>query len=79
MNSKLMNLFMNIIIAQFLIMFNNMFIKYFKYELWNALCLKSLNQIRMYEILKQYEGLGRRELSVQSLRELLGIAPTESD
>lgn len=53
--------------------------RYFKYELWNALRLKSPNQVRMYEILKQYEGLGRRELSVQSLRELLGIDPTEYD
>lgn len=51
--------------------------RYFKYELWNALRLKSPNQVRMYEILKQYEGVGHRELSVQSLRDLLGIAPTE--
>ena len=28
--------------------------KYFKYELWNALRLKSPNQVRMYEILKQW-------------------------
>lgn len=51
--------------------------RYFKYELWNALRLKSPNQVRMYEILKQYENVGRRELSIQALRELLGIAPTE--
>lgn len=51
--------------------------RYFKYELWNALRLKSPNQVRMYEILKQYENVGRRELTVQALRELLGIAPTE--
>ncbi len=51
--------------------------RYFKYELWNALRLKSPNQVRMYEILKQYEKIGERELSVQSLRELLGIASTE--
>ena len=51
--------------------------KYFKYELWNALRLKSPNQIRMYEILKQYEGLGKRELTVTELRELLGIGQTE--
>lgn len=51
--------------------------RYFKYELWNALRLKSANQIRMYEILKQYENIGRRELSVSDLRELLGIAPNE--
>lgn len=51
--------------------------RYFKYELWNALRLKSPNQIRMYEILKQYESLGKRELTVKDLRELLGIAENE--
>lgn len=53
--------------------------RYFTYELWNALRLKSPNQIRMYEILKQYEGLGKRELPIKELRELLGIAPNEYD
>ena len=38
--------------------------RYFKYELWNALRLKSANQIRMYEILKQYETIGKREIKV---------------
>jgi len=47
--------------------------KYFKYELWNALRLKSPNQVRMYEILKQYERIGHRELPVADLRALLGI------
>ena len=51
--------------------------KYFKYELWNALRLKSSNQIRMYEILKQYENIGKREISVTELREMLGIAKNE--
>ncbi|MCR5021767.1 MAG: replication initiation protein [Ruminococcus sp.] len=51
--------------------------RYFTYELWNALRLKSPNQVRMYEILKQYEKLGRRELPVQELRELLGIGKNE--
>ena len=51
--------------------------RYFKYELWNALRLKSANQIRMYEILKQYETIGKREIRVDDLRELLGIAPNE--
>jgi len=53
--------------------------RYFKYELWNALRLKSPNQLRMYEILKQYEGLGRRELTIKELRELLGIDSEEYD
>ena len=51
--------------------------RYFKYALWNALRLKSANQVRMYEILKQYESLGKRELSVTELRELLGIGKNE--
>lgn len=51
--------------------------RYFNYELWNALRLKSTNQLRMYEILKQYEKIGKRELSVKQLRELLGIKKNE--
>ena len=51
--------------------------RYFTYELWNALRLKSPNQVRMYEILKQYENLHKRELTVSELRELLGIGMTE--
>ena len=50
---------------------------YFTYQLWNALQLKSVNQIRMYELLKQYEHLGKREIAVSELRELLGISKNE--
>lgn len=50
---------------------------FFKYELWNALRLKSKNQLRMYEILKQYEGIGYRVLSVKELKSLLGIEENE--
>ena len=48
---------------------------YFTYELWNALRLKSVNQLRMYELLKQHEGLGRLEIKVSELREFLYIQP----
>jgi plasmid replication initiation protein len=51
--------------------------EYFKYELWNVLNLKSPSQIRMYEILKQYENIGYRILNIKELRELLGIEPEE--
>ncbi|MDR2939408.1 MAG: replication initiation protein [Clostridiales bacterium] len=51
--------------------------KYFSYQLWNALKLKSSNQLRMYEILKQYEKIGERVLDIEELRELLGISPGE--
>jgi hypothetical protein len=51
--------------------------KYFTYQLWNALRLKSSNQLRMYEILKQYEKVGRRVIAVQELKSLLGIDEKE--
>ena len=47
--------------------------KYFRYKLWYALRLKSSNQLRMYEILKQYETLGKYPVSISALKELLGI------
>jgi plasmid replication initiation protein len=51
--------------------------KYFTYELWNALQLKSSNQLRMYEILKQYERIGERIITITELRHLLGIKDKE--
>lgn len=51
--------------------------RYFTYELWNVLRLKSANQLRMYEILKQYEHIGKRKISLKELRELLCIDPKE--
>lgn len=46
---------------------------YFKYQLWNALRLKSANQIRMYELLKQYEKAGKLEITVKNLRDRLDM------
>jgi len=51
--------------------------RFFSYKLWNALRLKSSNQLRMYEILKQYEHVGSRVLSIDELKELLGIKKDE--
>lgn len=51
--------------------------RYFSYELWNALRLKSSNQIRMYEILKQYEKIGFKVMTVEALKEDLGIGKNE--
>ena len=48
--------------------------KYFSYRLWNALRLNSTNQLRMFELLKQYEKIGERIISVTELKELLGIS-----
>lgn len=51
--------------------------EYFTYELWNALRLKSPNQLRMYELLKQYERAGSRKIALKDLREYLGIKADE--
>lgn len=51
--------------------------RYFSYQLWNALRLKSANQLRMYEILKQYEPIGERIISIDELKELLGISKND--
>jgi plasmid replication initiation protein len=51
--------------------------KYFTYQLWNALRLKSSNQLRMYEILKQYQTAGCRILKVEELKALLGVGKDE--
>ena len=46
---------------------------YFKYELWNALRCRSANQIAFYELLKQYEKIGKIEITVPKLREKLDM------
>jgi len=50
---------------------------YFKYKLWNALHLTTTNQQRLYELLKQYEYVGAREIDVKDLREFLGLKKDE--
>ena len=50
---------------------------YFRYELWNALKLKSKNQLRLYELLKQYEHIGVREIKLEQLKDWLGIGSSE--
>ncbi|MDR2590026.1 MAG: replication initiation protein [Oscillospiraceae bacterium] len=51
--------------------------KYVTYEVKNILGLKGENHVRMYQILKQYEGLGEVTLSLAELRKRLGIEPTQ--
>lgn len=51
--------------------------KYFKYNLNNILALSSKNQLRMYEILKQHEHQVIWEVSIENLRELLGLDKKE--
>ena len=50
---------------------------YFTYQLWNTLRLRSVNQLRMYELLKQYEQLGERVIEIAQIRKWLGIEPNE--
>ena len=58
-------------------MFFNLKSNYFKYQLWNGLRLKSLNQLRFYEVLKQYQWRGYRVVAISKLKDLLGIGETE--
>jgi hypothetical protein len=48
--------------------------KYTKYHLNNILPLRSGYAIRIYELLKQYQKIGERRMTVQELREALGIS-----
>ena len=47
--------------------------KYFRYQIWNILKLESTNQIIMYNQLKQYEWIGKREITIRQLRIYLGV------
>ena len=51
--------------------------EYFTYQLGNALQVKSTNQLCMYELLKQYEKVGSRVISIEKLKENLGIDKNE--
>ena len=51
--------------------------KYVTYNVINVLRLKGENHIRMYEILKQYEKIGKTTLPLTELRGRLGIEPNE--
>lgn len=44
-----------------------------KYQLKHILNLKGSHSIRIYELLKQYERIGKREFEVKVLKELLGV------
>jgi len=53
--------------------------KYFSYRLWNALRLKSANQLRMYELLKQYESTKEktRIWTIEELKKDLWLGKNE--
>ena len=46
-----------------------------KYYLWNVLRLDSNSSFRIYELLKQYESIGSRTITVAALKEWIGISP----
>jgi plasmid replication initiation protein len=51
--------------------------EYVTYKVINVLRLKGENHIRMYEILKQYEGLREITLPLEELRKRLGVKPEQ--
>lgn len=51
--------------------------RFFKYKLYNTIRLGSYNQMRIYELLKQYEWLGKRKVELSELRAFMGIGENE--
>ena len=51
--------------------------RYLQYDIRNLWGLTSVYSIRMYELLKQYERIGKRYFDLESLRLILGINPSE--
>ena len=48
-----------------------------RYQIENILRLKSSYSVRVYELLKQYEGIGKREIGIDDFRDYLGINKDE--
>ena len=51
--------------------------RFTRYELKNILYFKNKYSIRIYELLKQYEKIGKREIKINDLRSYLGIEKEE--
>lgn len=47
--------------------------RFTRYELKNILSMKSTYSIRIYELLKQYETIGKREIKLEKFKECLGM------
>ena len=47
--------------------------KFTRYELKNVLSMKSVYSVRMYELMKQYEKIGKREFKLMDLKGCLGL------
>ena len=48
---------------------------FIKYQLKNVMPLRSNYSIRIYELLKQYENIGKRTFTLSAFRKILGISP----
>jgi plasmid replication initiation protein len=51
--------------------------RYLQYDIRNLWGLSSIYSVRMYELLKQYERIGKRFFEIENLRLILGIHPDE--
>ncbi len=51
--------------------------RYLQYDIRNLWGLTSVYSVRMYELLKQYERIGKRYFDLENLRLILGINPEE--
>ena len=51
--------------------------RYLQYDIRNLWGLSSVYSVRMYELLKQYEKIGKRHFVIEDLRHILGILPDE--
>lgn len=47
--------------------------KFLQYDIRNVLKLQSVHSVRIYELLKQYEKIGKRRFDVQDLKDTLGL------
>jgi len=52
-------------------------LEFTKYKLGNVIHLKRIYSIRIYELLKQYEKIGKRRFDIPTLRNTLGIKDNE--
>lgn len=51
--------------------------RFISYKLYNTIYLNSYQTIRIYELLKQYEGIGERVIGLKELRAFLSIADSQ--
>jgi plasmid replication initiation protein len=47
------------------------------YDIRNVLFCRSIHSIRIYQLLKQYERIGKRTISLEDLKKMLGLKPSQ--